>query len=88
MIIINDQYAISSDKYQWKLMKKIKPNKTFPDGWKSFKYYTSLENAVIGLGNLLLQDSTYTTFDELKSNADGIAQLLNIKCTEFKVIYD
>lgn len=88
MIVINDKYAIDSDRYQWKLMRKVKPSEKSPSGWQSFQYYTSLENAAIGLGDLLLRTSHYDSVSELKSNAHKIQQLLNAKINGFKVVYD
>lgn len=50
MIIIDDNYAIASDKYCWKIQKSGKAKGEIV--WQSIKWYASISQAVRGLAEL------------------------------------
>lgn len=60
-IQINEKYRISGDAYHWTIDKKIKPNKSYPDGWQCFKYYTTIGTCVNELAELMLRTSDAKT---------------------------
>ena len=78
MIIINDKYAISSDSNQWVLSRNKAPNQQAPI-WRGFKYYGSLPPLISALHDILLRESDYSSFADLKQNARGITHLLDHK---------
>ena len=79
LIQLTDKYAIKSDSRQWILCKKIKVYKSYPDGWKPYKFYHSLEFLLNALEDILLRESPYESFNDLSSNLSSIRELLKDK---------
>ena len=77
MIVINDQYAIRSDDSQWILCVCVKPSKSYPDGWRSRKFFGSLGSLRSALHGILLRTSDYSTLADLERNADQISNLID-----------
>jgi len=88
MIIVNDKYAIDSDHNQWIIRIYMKATEKYPEKWEPYKYFMSLESAVKGLSGILLRTSHYHTAEELSSNAEAIAALLDVKLKGIKVSYE
>ena len=76
MIVISDKYAVKSDANQWILCRPIKASESYPDGWKPFKYFTSLRGLTEALRNIMLRESEYKSFADLEVNLRGINKLL------------
>jgi hypothetical protein len=77
MIVVNDSYAIRSDENQWILCTRIKPTKSYPDGWKGRKFYTSLGSLRRALHGILLRTSEYSSLPDLERNAEAISKMIN-----------
>ena len=79
MIVINDSYAIRSDENQWILCARIKPSKSYPDGWKPRKFFGSLGSLRRALHGILLRTSDYSSLEDLERNADDISVMINAR---------
>ena len=79
MIIINEQYAISSDKDQWMLMKVTNPGSDKPPTWKSFQYHGTLAGALKNLRNRMVRLSDYDSVGELVASFSAVSDLLESK---------
>jgi hypothetical protein len=77
MIVINDSYAIRSDETQWALCVRVKPSKSYPDGWRSRKFFTSLGSLRSALHGILLRTSDYSSLEDLERNANEISDLID-----------
>ena len=77
MIVINDNYAIRSDESQWILCARIKPSKSYPDGWKPRKFFGSLGSLRRALHGILLRTSDYSSLTDLERNANEISDLID-----------
>ena len=77
MIVINDNYAIRSDENQWILCVRIKPSKSYPDGWKPRKFFSSLGGLRRALHGILLRTSDYSSLEDLERNADETGKLID-----------
>lgn len=73
MIILGKgDWAISSDKYQWKLMKKTGIDKNGEAIYKSEYYFVTLPGLIKYLFELKLRESEYSSIEELLSNVEKI----------------
>ena len=77
MIVVNDSYAIRSDENQWILCPRIKTSKSYPDGWRSRKFFGSLGGLRRALHGILLRTSDYSSLTDLERNADEISRLID-----------
>jgi hypothetical protein len=77
VIVINDQYAIRSDESQWILCARVKPSKSYPDGWKPRKFFGSLGGLRRALHGILLRISEYSSLEDLERNADQVSNLID-----------
>ena len=84
MIVINDSYAIRSDENQWILCARIKPSKSYPDGWKPRKFFGSLGGLRRALHGILLRTSDYSSLTDLERNADEISRLIDERLEDSK----
>ena len=69
--------AIRSDESQWILCTRIKASKSYPDGWKGRKFYTSLGGLRRALHGILLRTSDYSSLADLERNAYEISDLID-----------
>ena len=79
MIVINDQYAIRSDDSQWILCVCVKPSQSYPDGWRSRKFFGSLGSLRGALHGILLRTSDYSSLADIEHNADDISATINAR---------
>ena len=77
MIVINNQYAIRSDQNQWSLCVCVKPSKSYPDGWRPRKFFSSLGSLRSALHGILLRTSEYSSLVDLERNANQISDLID-----------
>jgi len=77
MIEVSEKYAIGSDKLNWIIYKKIKPNKRVPSGWEAQHYYGNLGQAVKSLKDLMLRVSDYNSVAELITASTAISELFD-----------
>jgi hypothetical protein len=77
MIVINEQYAIRSDQNQWTLCVCVKPSKSYPEGWRPRKFFSSLGSLRSALHGILLRTSDYSSLADLERNADQISNLID-----------
>jgi hypothetical protein len=77
MIVINEQYAIRSDDSQWILCARAKASKSYPDGWRPRKFFSSLGSLRSALHGILLRISDYSSLEDLERNADEISDLID-----------
>ncbi len=72
---INTKYRIASDKYQWMIQEK-RTRKGKID-WKSISYYTSVEQAIQGLGELMVRLSDAKTLTDALRDVQNVATQLS-----------
>ena len=84
MIVINDQYAIRSDQNQWTLCVCVKLSKSYPDGWRPRKFFSSLGSLRSALHGILLRTSEYSSLVDLERNADEISRLIDERLKDSK----
>jgi hypothetical protein len=77
VIILNDKYALRSDESQWILCVCAKPSKSYPDGWRPRKFFTSLGSLRSALHGILLRTSDYSSLEDLERNANEISDLID-----------
>jgi len=64
---IDDTHRLKSGSHQWKLQLKSVNKNTGETAWQSFRYYTTIESAVIGC---------YAYFQR-QSDADNVLDFMN-----------
>ena len=72
---INTKYRIASDKYQWMIQEK-RTRKGKID-WTSISYYTSIEQAIQGLGELMVRLSDAKTLTDALRDVQNVATQLS-----------
>ena len=72
---INKKYRITSDKYQWMIQEK-RTRKGKID-WKSISYYPSIEQAIQGLGELMVRLSDAKTLTDALRDVQNVATQLS-----------
>ena len=72
---INKKYRITSDKYQWIIQEK-RTRKGKID-WTSISYYTSIEQAIQGLGELMVRLSDAKTLTDALRDVQNVATQLS-----------
>ena len=72
---INHKYRITSDKYQWMIQEK-RTRKGEID-WKSVSYYPSIEQAIQGLGELMVRLSDAKTLTDALRDVQNVATQLS-----------
>jgi len=72
---INNKYRITSDKYQWMIQEK-RTRKGKID-WKSVSYYPSIEQAIQGLGEMLVRLSDAKTLTDALRDVQNVATQLS-----------
>ena len=79
MIVINDSYAIRSDENQWILCARTKASKSYPEGWRARKFFSSLGSLRSALHGILLHTSDYSSLTDLERNAHEISAMINAR---------
>ena len=77
MIKINENYALGSEKMNWVIYHKVKPDKTRPNGWKAETFYAGLPQAAKALKHQMLRVSDYSSAAELLAGAESISKLFD-----------
>ena len=72
---IDNKYRITSDKYQWMIQEK-RTRKGKID-WKSISYYPSIEQAIQGLGELMVRLSDAKTLTDALRDVQNVATQLS-----------
>ncbi len=72
---INTKYRIASDKYQWIIQEK-RTRKGKID-WTSISYYPSIEQAIQGLGELMVRLSDAKTLTDALRDVQNVATQLS-----------
>jgi len=72
---IDKKYRITSDKYQWIIQEK-RTRKGKID-WKSISYYPSIEQAIQGLGELMVRLSDAKTLTDALRDVQNVATQLS-----------
>ena len=72
---INNKYRITSDKYQWMIQEK-RTRKGKID-WKSVSYYPSIEQAIQGLGEMMVRLSDAKTLTDALRDVQNVATQLS-----------
>ena len=72
---IDNKYRITSDKYQWMIQEK-RTRKGKID-WTSISYYTSIEQAIQGLGELMVRLSGAKTLTDALRDVQNVATQLS-----------
>jgi len=72
---IDNKYRITSDKYQWMIQEK-RTRKGEID-WKSVSYYPSIEQAIQGLGELMVRLSDAKTLTDALRDVQNVATQLS-----------
>ena len=72
---INNKYRIASDKYQWMIQEK-RTRKGKID-WKSVSYYPSIEQAIQGLGEMMVRLSDAKTLTDALRDVQNVATQLS-----------
>ena len=72
---INNKYRIASDKYQWIIQEK-RTRKGKID-WTSISYYPSIEQAIQGLGELMVRLSDAKTLTDALRDVQNVATQLS-----------
>ena len=99
LIVINDKYAIKSDKDQWMICEyvrvKHKPESKnincdkIVDGycyyWSPFQYYTKLDAAVRQLGNRMVRESDFHSAGTLSAAFGKVVGELQAALPDLKV---
>ena len=76
VILINDQYRITSDRYQWMIQEKR--NRTGKDDeWEPKSYFSTLESAVKELGEQMVRLSGAESIEELIKATENVATTLS-----------
>ena len=83
-IPINDKYRIASNKHSWAIQKPIR--RKGKDSWESFRWFATAEQAVNGLGELMVRLSKAETLVEAIDDVNRIGTGLSRALTpEFEV---
>ena len=76
VIPINDQYRITSDRYQWMIQEKR--NRSGKDEeWQSTSYFPTLERAVKELGEQMVRLSGAESIEELIKARENVTTTLS-----------
>ena len=76
VIPINDQYRITSDRYQWMIQEKR--NRTGKaEEWEPKSYFPTLEGAVKGLGEQMVRLSGAESIEELIKATENVTTTLS-----------
>ena len=77
MIVINDQFAIDSNRREWRICQHRSATEKSPESWEPIHFYGSLSGAIEALRGILIRTSEYESWAELERNVRGINKLLD-----------
>ena len=86
---VNEQYRIKGDQHSWAIerVRKRKKNGKVVHEWQSFQWYTSFEQAVNGLGELMVRTSDAETLADALREVEKVYTTLSQALTpKFRVI--
>lgn len=79
-IQIDDNYALGSDRYSWHIL-KWRMRKTRKTGkvekvWEAYQWFSTVQKATQGLGELMVRESEAQTFAEALAEIESVTAKL------------
>ena len=77
LIKVDDKYALATDSNCWMIQRKVKVDKYYPTGWKSFTYHHTFKSAIESLARRKIRLSDAQNLEDALKDAQKVGEELS-----------